>query len=102
MSSPLTARALEWTRGHLDGPMAGLPRDDQELVSLVTQLVMDSQREPASRDAMELSFLQLEQAMLEDQIAAAQRSGGDAPVDLQRRRADLAQRIAHWETAPAK
>jgi len=101
MSSPITARALEWTRGHIDDPMAGLPRDDEELVSLVTQLVMDAQREPGSRDAMELSFLQLEQAMVEDRIADVQKGGGDAPVDLQRRRADLAQRIAHWETAPA-
>ncbi|HSJ16823.1 MAG TPA: DNA primase [Solirubrobacterales bacterium] len=100
MSSPLTARALEWTRGHLDDPMAGLPRDDEELVSVVTQLVMDSQREPGSRDAMELNFLWLEQALLEDQIAAAQQNGGDPPVDLQRRRADVAQRIAHWESAP--
>jgi hypothetical protein len=48
---------------------------------------------------MELNFLQLEQAMLEDQIAAAQNGGGDPPVDLQRRRAELAERIAHWESA---
>jgi hypothetical protein len=67
-------------------------------VSLVTQLVMASGREPASRDAMELNFLQLEQAMIEDELAAAQRGGGDPPVDLQRRRNELAERIAHWET----
>ena len=98
LSSPLTARALEWTRGHLDDPLAGLPREDEDLVSLVTQLVMASRREPASRDAMELNFLQLEQAMVEDELAAAQRGGGDPPVDLQRRRNALVERIAHWET----
>ena len=98
LSSPLTARALEWTRGHLDDPLAGLPREDEELVSLVTQLVMASAREPASRDAMELNFLQLEQAMVEDELAAAQRGGGDPPVELQRRRNELAERIAHWES----
>jgi DNA primase len=98
LSSPLTARALEWTRGHLDDPLPGLPREDEELVSLVTQLVMASRREPASRDAIELNFLQLEQAMVEDRLAEARRGGGDPPVDLQRRRADLAERIAHWET----
>jgi DNA primase len=98
LNSPVLARALEWTRGHLDDPLAGLPRDDPEMVSVVTDLVMKSQREPGSRDAMELNFLQLEQAMLEDQIAAAQRNGGDPPVELQRRRADVAERIAHWET----
>jgi DNA primase len=99
--SPVTARALEWIRGHLGDPLAGLPREDEQLVSLVTQLVMASQRYPASREAMDLNFLQLEQAMLEDQIAAAQRNGGDPPVELQRRRADVAQRIAHWETDPS-
>jgi hypothetical protein len=97
----VTARALEWIRGHLGDPLAGLPREDEQLVSLVTQLVMASQRYPASREAMDLNFLQLEQAMLEDQIAAAQRNGGDPPVELQRRRADVAQRIAHWETDPS-
>jgi DNA primase len=102
LSSPLTARALEWTRGHLDDPLAGLPREDEDLVSLVTQLVMASGREPASRDAMELNFLQLEQAMVEDELAAAQRGGGDPPVDLQRRRNELAERIAHWETVGAR
>jgi DNA primase len=102
LSSPLTARALEWARGHLDDPMAGLPREDEALVSLVTQLVMDSRREPSSREAMELNFLQLEQAMVEDRLAEAQSGGGDPPVDLQRRRAELAERIAHWETAEVK
>jgi len=101
LSSPLTARALEWTRGHLEEPMAGLPRDDEDLVSLVTQIVVTARREPASRDAMELNFLQLEQAMVEDQLAEAQKGGGDPPVDLQRRRAELAERIAHWETVRA-
>jgi DNA primase len=98
LSSPLMVRALEWTRGHLDEPLAGLPREDEDLVSLVTQLVMASRREPASRDAMELNFLQLEQAMIEDQLAAARKGGGDPPVDLQRRRNQLTERIAHWET----
>jgi DNA primase len=101
LSSPLTGRALEWTREHLDEPLAGLPREDEDLVSLVTQLVMTSRREPASRDAMELNFLQLEQAMVEDRIADVQQGGGDPPVDLQRRRAELAERIAHWETVGA-
>jgi hypothetical protein len=99
MSSPLSARALEWTRGHLDDPLAGLPREDEELVSLVTQLVMASRREPGSREAMELNFLQLEQALVEEQLDAAQKGGGDPPVDLQRRRNELTERIAHWDTA---
>jgi DNA primase len=96
LSSPMMTRALEWTRDHLDDPMAGLPREEEELVSVVTQLVMASRREPASREAMELNFLWLEQATIDDQIGA-QAGGGDPPVELQRRRAELGERIKHWE-----
>jgi len=99
LSSPLIARAREWLAGHLEEPMEGLPREDEELVAVVTQLVMSAEREPASRDAMELNFLQLEQSMVEREIQAAAESGGDPSVDLQRRRAQLAERIAHFETA---
>jgi DNA primase len=99
LSSPVVARARDWLAGHLEEPLAGLPRDDGELVSLVTQLVMSAEREPGGRDAMELNFLQLEQAAIEGRIEVAQNEGGDPPVELQRRRAELAERIAHWETA---
>ncbi len=99
LSSPAVERARQWLAGHLEEPMSGLPRDDEELVSLITQLVMKAEREPGGREVMELSFLQLEQAMIEGRIQAAQQGGGDPPVDLQRRRAELAERIAHWETA---
>jgi DNA primase len=101
VSSPIVGRAREWLLGHLDDPIAGLPREDDELVSLVTNLKMQSEREPVARDAMELNFLQLEQAVLEGRIDAAQQKGGDPPVELHRRRAELAERIAHWETAGA-
>jgi hypothetical protein len=46
--------------------------------------------------------MQLEKAAIESQIDAARRSGGDPPVELQRRRAELAERIAHWETASSR
>ena len=98
LSSPLVARARDWLAAHLDDPLAGLPRDDEELVSLVTQIVMGAEREPGGRDAMELNYLQLEQIVIESQIEAARKNGGDPPVELQRRRADLAERIAHWDT----
>jgi DNA primase len=101
LSSPAVGRAREWLVGHLEEPFAGLPRDDDELVSLITQVVMIAEREPGTREAMELTFLQLEQAVIEGRIDAAQKKGGDPPVDLQRRRAELAERIAHWETAGA-
>jgi DNA primase len=93
-SSPVAARARAWLRDHLEEPTQGLPRDDQELVAYVTQVKMYSEREPASPEAMELNFLELEKGRLDDQIAAAEANGGEPPVELQRRRAELTERIA--------
>ena len=97
-SSPLAVRAWEWLSEHLDAPMTGLPREDEELVSLITQLVMTAEREPGSREAMELNMLQLEQRMLEDRLGAARERGDDqAFTRLSRERAGLAERIARGE-----
>ena len=98
MSSPLAARALEWLRDHVESPQDGLPREDDELVRLITELVMDAKREPASESAMELNFLLLEQRRIEDRIAEAGEKGDDAArAELSRERAGLVQRIAHAE-----
>jgi DNA primase len=101
LSSPVMARARDWLAAHLEQPLQGLPRDDEELVSVMADLNVRSEREPGGREAMELNFLQLEQVAIEGQIDVAQRKGGDPPVELQRRRAELAERIAHFETAGA-
>jgi DNA primase len=94
--SPSGVPALRWLREHLDEPMAGLPRDDQALVSLVTELVMRAESEPASEGAMQLNFDLLEQQRLEDGISAAQRAGDyEASTKLARERAELTDRIAH-------
>jgi hypothetical protein len=97
LASPIARRAREWLAAHLEEPTAGLPRDDEELVSYVTELVMLAEREPASREAMELNFLELERALVDDRIAAARAGGEELPVDLQRRRGELAERIAHFD-----
>jgi DNA primase len=94
--SPSGAPALRWLREHLEDPMAGLPRDDQELVSLITELVMRAESEPASEGAMQLNFDLLEQQRLEDGISAAQSAGDyEASTKLARERAELTDRIAH-------
>jgi DNA primase len=98
-SSPVVMRARDWLAGHLEDPMEGLPRDDAELAEFVTDLVMRAEREPASREAMELNFLELDLAMVEREMEETAASGGDPSVELQRRRAELADRIAHAETA---
>jgi hypothetical protein len=98
LSSPLAERAVIWLRDHLDDPMAGLPRADEELVSLVTQLVMSAERQPSSGEAMGLNFLLLEQRALEDRIAEVRDSGDyEAAEKLSRERATLVQRIAGAE-----
>jgi DNA primase len=96
--SPIAARARAWLRDHLEHPTQDLPRDDEELVAYVTQVVMQAEREPASAEAMELSFLELERARLDDQIAAAEANGGRPPVELQRERARVTERIARAQS----
>jgi DNA primase len=93
--SPVGARARDWLGDHLDDPAAGLPHDDPELTGVVTQLVMMARSDPASEEAMELNFLQLEQRRLEALITAAGESDDyESRAKLSRERADLVQRIA--------
>ena len=102
LSSPVMVRARDWLREHLDEPQAGLPRDDVELVNVVTDLVLRSQREPASPEAIDLNRLHLERSAVERQIAVAEANGGDPPVELQHRRAELTERLAHQQSPPPK
>ncbi len=94
--SPSGIPALRWLREHLDEPMAGLPRDDEGLTSLVTELVMRAESEPASEGAMQLNFDLLELQRLEDGISAAQQAGDyEVSTRLSGERAALTERIAH-------
>jgi DNA primase len=94
--------ALRWLREHLEDPMAGLPRDDEALTALITELVMSSERVPASEGAMQLNFDLLEQQRLEDSITAAQSAGDyEAGARLSRERAELTDRIAYAESLGA-
>ena len=94
--SPSGRPALAWLREHLANPMAGLPREDAALTSLVTELVMRAESEPATEGAMQLNFDLLEQQRLEDGIAAAQKAGDyEVSTRLSGERAQLTERIAH-------
>ncbi|HEY8082712.1 MAG TPA: DNA primase [Solirubrobacterales bacterium] len=95
--SPAGARAAAWLRENLDDPASNLPQED-ELLGLITKLVMLSRDEPASLEAMELNFLLLEQRRLEAEIAAAgEREDYQRRAALSRERAALVERIAHAE-----
>jgi hypothetical protein len=78
--------------------MEGLARDDEELYSYVADLKLRADEEPASAGAMELSVLELERARIDDEIAAAETNGGAPPVELQRERARLTERIARAQS----
>jgi DNA primase len=93
-SAPVGARARDWLLGHLDEPLHGLARDDEELWGYVTQVVMRSEREPSSREAIDVNFDVLDRDLLDRRIADAERSEGSPPVELQKRRAELNERIA--------
>jgi DNA primase len=96
--SPTGLRAAAWLREHPEDPASNLPRDDDELAGLVSELVIKAHEEPSSHEAMELNFLLLEQRRLEDEIAAAgERGDYERRAALSRERAGLVERIAHTQ-----
>jgi DNA primase len=96
--SPTGLQVAAWLRDHLEDPASDLPRDDRELAGLISELVIMSREEPASHEAMELNFLQLDQRRLEAEIAAAgERGDYERRAALSRERAALVERIAHSE-----
>jgi DNA primase len=95
--SPTGAMAAAWLRQHPDDPGSNLP-DDRELAGLITELVMLSRDEPASTEAMELNFLQLEQRRIETEIAAAgERGDYERRAALSRERAALVEKLKHYK-----
>ncbi|HZO06372.1 MAG TPA: DNA primase [Solirubrobacterales bacterium] len=90
-------RAAAWLRENPGDPASNLPQDD-EMASLISELVMLSHDQPASRESMELNFLLLEQRRLEDEIAAAgERGDYEHRAALSRERAALVEKIAHTQ-----
>jgi DNA primase len=91
------SRAAAWLRENPGDPASNLPHED-EMASLISELVMISHDQPASREAMELNFLLLEQRRLEDEIAAAgERGDYEHRAALSRERAALVEKIAHTQ-----
>ena len=99
LSTPAMGRVRDWLAAHLDEPTKGLPEDDAELGRIVGQLADRAADEPASPEAMELSFLLLEQGAVERRIAEASAAGAtEASVELQKRRFALTEKIAHHQS----
>ncbi len=90
-------RAATWLRENPGDPASNLPHDG-EMAGLISELVMLSHDQPASREAMELNFLLLEQRRLEGEIAAAgERGDYEHRAALSRERAALVEKIAHTQ-----
>ncbi len=103
LSTPTMARVRDWLAAHLDEPVKGLPEDDAELSQIVRRLAERAADEPASPEAMELNFLQLEQGAIERRIAEAAAAGAtEASVELQKRRSALTEKIAHHQSTTPK
>ena len=91
------ARAAAWLRENPGDPASNLPQD-AEMAGVISELVMRAHEEPASREAMELNFLLLEQRRIEDEIAAAgERGDYEHRASLSRERAALVEKIAHTQ-----
>jgi DNA primase len=94
--SALGRRAAVWLRSNLDDPATGLPQDDPELASLISELVLLSREESLDDWAMEHNFLRLEERRLEAElVAAGERGDYERRASLSRERAALVDRIAH-------
>jgi len=96
--TPLGGRALAWIREHPEELASNLPSGDDELAGLIAELVIVAGDEPASAEAMELNFLQLEQRRLEAEITSAgEAEESERRAQLSKERAALVERIAHAE-----
>ncbi|MBN8869611.1 MAG: DNA primase [Solirubrobacterales bacterium] len=94
LSSPLMERTVEWLKGHLDDPAAGLDPQDRELQKMVAALVARADPDLVGTGSIRRNYTELELAALEDEIAEAARSGDAAGrVELQRRRSELVEQL---------
>jgi DNA primase len=90
-------RAATWLRENPGDPASNLPHDG-EMAGLISELVMISRDQPASKESMELNFLLLEQRRLEDELAAAgERGDYERRAALSRERAALVEKIARTQ-----
>jgi DNA primase len=114
MVAPRARRALEWLRANLKDPLKDLPRADDELFTEVSRLKLIAEQQPAEEKSMELSWLMIERARIDREIAELRRgveaepAEGEAAtepeqasvipfervVELQRERARIADAIA--------
>jgi DNA primase len=94
-TSELVRRAAEHLRSHLSDPRSGIPEDDQELTSLIAQLVVEAGAESARPEMLEVQRLQLELSRMERQIQRTRADQRGEVSDLAHRRSELRRQFEH-------
>ncbi|HMT04879.1 MAG TPA: DNA primase [Solirubrobacterales bacterium] len=94
LSSPLMERTVSWLGDHLDDPARGLDGQDRELQKMVAALVARADPDLVGTGSIQRNFLDLELAVLDDEIADAKQEG-DATKrsELSRRRSQLVEQL---------
>ena len=95
LSSPLTVRAVQWLRGHLEDPAAGLDPADRELHQLIASLALRYEPGKVGEGSIHRGFLQLELAELEDRISKT--TDAETRRDLNMERSRLVARVSKAE-----
>ncbi len=100
LSSPLTVRAVDWLKDHLESPSEGLDPADRELSSLIAAMVVAADPAQVGEGSIRRNFMELELAELEDRIAAAAASGDhDKRAELNRQRSKLVDDLRRAEAS---
>lgn len=86
----VTGRAADWLRDHLEDPLAGLAPGDDELEAFLTRMAARANTVTVKPAALEIEYIQLEQALLAREQAAAQPG---TKAELARRRMKLQLRV---------
>lgn len=97
---PRARRALGWLREHLEQPLGGLPRDDEELFAAVSALALLSEEQSATPELMEETWRLIQLAHIDRELAEIKRAlrEGGGP-DEQDRFRELVARRAETEDA---
>ncbi len=92
----LVRRAARHLRPRLATPLADLPPGDEELAALISELVVEAGRAPATAETLQVEGLQLEKARLEREIASARADGRLEVGRLATEREDVLRRLREW------
>jgi DNA primase len=92
-SNELLRRAADHLRVHLAAPTEGVPEDDAELATLMTELTVRAARGRPKVETLRVEELQLEFARLDRAVSSAQAGGDGNVAQLAGERAEVKARL---------